>query len=404
MPNENEIRIKIPPIFKPLTNDNRYTVFYGGRGAGKSWAIARYLVVLASCQKVRILCTRELQSSIADSVYRLLTDQIYSLKLDSFYSNGILKNIITSTIGSEFIFKGLSHNIGEIKSLEGVDIVWIEEAQAVSENSWSVLIPTIRKENSRFIISFNTGEEKDPTYQRFVVNPPPNTFPVKVGWQDNPYFPIVLEKERAYHEKNDPDSYQNIWEGFPLSISEAQIFKNKWREDTFEAPENTRFYFGADFGFSNDPSTLLRCYIEGNKLFIDYESYGVGIELNELSDFYKLIPESEKWIIKADNSRPETISHIKKNYGFNISAAKKWAGSVEDGISYLKKFEQIVIHSRCKHMLQEARLYSYKIDKNGEVLPIVIGKHDHCWDAIRYALDSKITNKGINWVDFIGEE
>jgi phage terminase large subunit len=398
----NEIRIKIPYIFKSLAEKKRYSIYYGGRGAGKSWAIARYLVGLAACEKVRILCTREFQSSIADSVYRLLTDQIYSLKLESYYS--ILKNTITSNIGSEFIFKGLSHNIGEIKSLEGVDIVWPEEAQAVSENSWAVLIPTIRKEGSRFIISFNVGEEKDPTYQRFVVNPPPDCISQKVSYKDNPYFPEVLEKERAYHQKVDPDSYENIWEGFPLTISEACIFRGKYREATFEAPENTQFLFGADFGFSNDPSTLIRCFINDKKLYVDYEVYAVGVELNNMDvGFYDQVPESKKWPIKADNSRPETISHIRKNYGYNISAAKKWAGSVKDGITFLKGFEEIVIHSRCKHTLEEARLYSFKIDpKTQLVLPEVNSKHDHCWDAVRYALDGKITNKGFSWVDFVG--
>jgi phage terminase large subunit len=119
--------------------------------------------------------------------------------------------------------------------------------------------------------------------------------------------------------------------------------------------------------------------------------------------FYDQIPESKKWPIKADSARPETISHLRKNYGYNISAAKKWKGSVEDGITFLKGFEEIVIHSRCKHTLEEARLYQYKIDpKTQLVLPVIVDKHNHCWDPIRYALDGKITNKGFSWVDFIG--
>jgi phage terminase large subunit len=409
MENINEIRIQIPEIFQELVKPHRYKSYYGGRGSGKSWAIARVLLAIAAQRKTRVLCTREFQSSIADSVYKLLVDQIHAKdkngnNLFKYYRDGILKNTITSSIGSEFIFKGLNRNIQEIKSLEGVNICWVEEAQSTSEESWKVLVPTIRKENSEVWLSWNTGEEKDPTYQRFVVSPPPDCISQKVSYRDNPYFPAVLEKERAYHQKVDPDSYENIWEGFPLTISEACIFRNKYREATFEAPENTQFLFGADFGFSNDPSTLIRCFINDKKLYIDQEAYRVGVELNNMDvGFYDQIPESKKWPIKADNSRPETISHLKKNYGYNISAAKKWQGSVKDGITFLKGFEEIVIHSRCKHTLEEARLYSYKIDpKTQEVLPEINSKHDHCWDAIRYALDGKITNKGFSWVDFVG--
>lgn len=427
MANANEIRIEIPRIFEELVKPHRYKSYWGGRGGAKSESFARVLLAIAAQRKVRILCTREFQSSIADSVYKLLVDLIYTKdrngnSLLPYYKDGILKNTITSSVGSEFIFKGLSRNIQEIKSLHAIDYCWVEEAQSTSEESWEVLIPTIRhdiKDNNGNVIfeseiwlSWNTRSEKDATYQRFVVNPPPNCISQKVSYLDNPYFPEVLEKERQYLKKVDPDKYQNIWEGFPLTISEACIFRGKYRESTFEAPENTHFLYGADFGFSNDPSTLIRCFINNKKLYIDQEAYRVGVELNEMDvGFYDQVPDSKKWPIKADSSRPETISHLKKNYGYNISAAKKWKGSVEDGIAYLKGFEEIVIHSRCKHTLEEARLYSYKVDtktidpetKQPTILPIVEDKHNHCWDAIRYALDGKITNKGFNWSAFVGE-
>ena len=165
------IKIKIPPAFSDMARFNyRYCVYWGGRGGAKSWAIARFLLAIAAYMKLRILCTRELQTTIADSVYKLLIDQITLLNLTQYYD--ITKTSITSKSGSEFLFKGLKHNINEIKSLEAIDICWVEEAQSTSEHSWMVLIPTIRKEDSKFLVSFNTGEVKDPTYQRFVVNPP----------------------------------------------------------------------------------------------------------------------------------------------------------------------------------------------------------------------------------------
>lgn len=394
-----QIRIKIPPVFKDIHDAHRYWVVFGGRGSAKSWSIARYLVAIAATKKIRILCTRELQSSIADSVYRLLIDTIDILKLHNYYET--TKTSIISSAGSEFLFKGLRHNILEIKSLEGVDVAWIEEAQSVSNESWDILIPTIRKNGSRLLISFNTGEEKDPTYQRFVVNPPDDCITKKVSFRDNPYFPDTLEKERLYLKRIDPEAYEHVWEGNPLSISNACIFKGRWRVDEFEAPQGTRFFLGADWGFSQDPTTLIRSYIVGNKLFIEHEAYGIGVELDEIPELFNSIPLAKDWPIKADNSRPETISYVRKKHNYNITAAKKWAGSVEDGIAYLKKFEEIVIHPRCKHTIEEAKLYSYKLDsKTGEVLPIIVDKHNHCWDAVRYSLDGYIGGK-TNWEDFI---
>jgi phage terminase large subunit len=402
MADEQEIRVKIPPIFKELALPYRYKSFYGGRGSSKSWSYARALLAIAATKKIRVLCTREFQSSIAESVHKLLSTQIEKLGLSKYYN--VQKNSITSSCGSEFIFKGLRFNVQEIKSLEDISIAWVEEAQATSEESWQVLIPTIRSEGSEIWLSWNTGEAKDPTYQRFVVNPPPDCISKKVGWQDNPYFPEVLEKERLYCKRVDYENYLNIWEGEPLKISNANIFKGKYVEAEFEAPEGTRHFFGCDWGFSNDPTTLIRCYIEGKKLFIEYCAYGVGVELDELPQLFDSVPNSKEWPIKADNSRPETISYVKKKHGYKIEAAKKWPGSVEDGIAYLKKFEEIVVHSRCKHVLEEFKLYSYKTDsKTGEILPIIVDKHNHCIDAIRYSLDGLITNKGTNWSAFLGE-
>lgn len=395
------MRVKIPSAFKDMaTFDYRYYVVYGGRGGAKSWSIARFLLTVASFNKLRILCTRELQTTITDSVYKLLCDQITLLGLDAYYT--VTKNSIVSTCGSEFIFKGLRHNINEIKSLEGIDICWVEEAQSASEISWSVLIPTIRKEASCFLISFNTGEEKDPTYVRFVLNPPENCITRKVSYRDNPDFPEVLEKERLYLQRVDIDAYNHIWEGMPLSISNATVFKGKYRVDTFEAPADTRFFHGADWGFSTDPTVLVRCFILGAKLYVDYEAYGVGVELDEIpSLFTNSVPTANKWQIKADSSRPETISYLSNKHGLNVSSAKKWKGCVEDGIAYLKKFEEIVIHPRCVHTIKEMQMYSYKVDpKNGDILPILVGKFDHCIDSLRYSLDGYISGEP-SFADFV---
>lgn len=390
-----EINLEFAPKFEPLFIPARYKVFYGGRGGAKSWEIARALILMASSKKIRVLCAREVQNTIKDSVHKLLKDQIESLGLLPWFT--ITDTSIRSSVGSEFIFKGLRHDVQGVKSTEGVDICWVEEAQTVSSGSWEVLIPTIRKEGSEIWVSFNPLEETDPTYQRFVVSPPDNAVVVEVNYYDNPWFPDVLRQEMEYCKRVDYDAYEHIWLGKPRKISEAVIFSGRYRIDAFDDElwrKADRLFFGADFGFAQDPSTLIRCFILGNKLYIDYEAYGVGVELDEMDQLYDSVPLSRNWPIKGDNSRPETISYMRRK-GFRIEAAAKWSGSVEDGITHLRGFEEIIIHERCKHMAAEARLYSYKVDaKTNEVLPVIVDKHNHCWDALRYSLDGYIQARG----------
>ena len=379
--------------FLPLIQEQaRYKVFYGGRGGAKSWAFARALLVMGLQRKLRVLCCREFQNSIADSVHKLLSDQIGELGFTGRYD--VTQKAITGVNGTEFIFKGLRHNATEIKSLEGVDVAWVEEAQSVSRESWDLLIPTIRKEGSEIWISFNPGRPDDETYQRFVVQPPDDAIVVKVGWRENPWFPDTLRKEMEYCRRVSPDDYQHIWEGEPRILTEAQVFKGRYAIEEFATPDNMRFFHGADWGFANDPTALVRCFIQGERLYIDHEAYGVGVELDETPALFDSIPTARKWAIKADNARPETISFMRKR-GFNISPAKKWAGSVEDGLAVLKSFEKIIIHPRCKHTIEEFNMYSYKVDKNnGDILPVIVDAWNHCIHALRYSLDGYIHGLG----------
>lgn len=208
----SKIQIQIPDAFKGLFEPKRYKVFYGGRGGGKSHAIARALLIKSMQTKTRVLCARELQGSIGDSVHKLLSDVIDSYELNSIFE--VQKaTIINKKNGSEFIFKGLKHNATEIKSTEGIDLVWVEEAERVSQNSWEVLIPTIRKEGSEVWISFNPKHPTDPTYINFVANADDNMLVKKVSWRDNPWFPDTLDLERRRMASNDPKAYNHIWEG-----------------------------------------------------------------------------------------------------------------------------------------------------------------------------------------------
>ena len=686
-----EKRIKIPPAFKGLSaQGKRYKVYYGGRGSGKSWAAAKTLLALGFARPLRILCAREFQRSISDSVHKLLTEQLNEMGLGGFYE--VTRDAIRGVNGTEFIFKGLRANPQEIKSMEGVDICWVEEAQAVSAESWDILIPTIRKENSEIWITFNPLDETDPTFQRFVKNVPDNAIVRKVNYDENPYFPDVLRAEMEWLKKRDYESYLHVWEGEVRRISNALVFGGRFTVEDFETPGNARFYHGADWGFaclvgdtiiptdkgfkllkdieagdmvmtregykkvlhkqsrgikkvygvdcgydiiatgdhriftadgwkqvedlgrteklcmmksslmakfirgiltgntpttsigstegiqSNtqyftgiygnsimerflmavtyiilmairlitalktfyvlqkanikrfitkiswgayllkrcknieqkmgtqkrtgmnaeknlspqrrngggfawsvesllslpmyiknsvrrnagstktqetvkkstlanvaekfllhlltklekpalvnvpinlqsqgeqevfditvengeyfangvlvhncDPTTLIRCFVEGRKLYIDREAWGIGVEIDQTPALFDSVETARKWPIKADCARPETISYMRRQ-GFNVTAAKKWQGSVEDGIEFLKTFD-IVVHPRCKHMIDEFNRYSYKQDKQtGDILPIIVDADNHLCDSLRYAMDGLIKGRGM---------
>jgi phage terminase large subunit len=213
-------------LFEPA----RYKVAYGGRGGAKTWNFGRALLILASERPLRVLCTREIQKSIRESVHQLLRDQIKALGLEGFYE--VLDNEIRGLNGSLFIFAGLRHNVDSIKSKEAVDVVWVEEADTVSAHSWNTLIPTIRKEGSEIWIGFNPGLESSETYQRFVIRPPDSAIVRKVGWQDNPWFPSVLDAERRSLQASDPDAYQWVWEGHPKVTLDGAVFANELRAAT----------------------------------------------------------------------------------------------------------------------------------------------------------------------------
>lgn len=219
------MRVKTPEVFLPLYYPRRYKVLYGGRGGAKSWGIADALLIKAWKDPLLVLCTRELQKSIKESVHALLCNRIAALGLDAEYE--IQNNQIIGRNGSRFIFAGLKHNITEIKSMEGVDICWVEEAEKVTDGSWKTLIPTIRKADSEIWISFNPNLITDATYQRFILQPPPDAWVQKVSWRDNPWFPDVLAKERDYLKEKDYEEYLHVWEGELKTFADGAIYKKQ---------------------------------------------------------------------------------------------------------------------------------------------------------------------------------
>lgn len=385
--------IQIPTAYEALLKPAPIKCYYGGRGGGKSTAFALSLLVLGMQTKKRILCTREIQGSIRDSVHKLLATCIEKNNLEKFYS--VYRDSIRGKNGTEFIFHGLKHDPMQIKSLEGVDITWAEECQTIPAKSWSILTPTVlRAKGSELWLSLNPNLETDPTYQQFIVNQRPNQVTVKVNYDSNPFFTDELKAELEYQKEIDYEEYLHVWEGECKKASQAQIFKNKSEVMDFTAPSDAVFYYGLDWGFSQDPTVVLRCFIYDNCLYIDHEAGGKQVELDSTHKLIDDIPMAKQHIIRADSARPESISFIRRQ-GYKIESVHKWAGSIEDGIEFIRSFRMVYIHSRCLKTAEEFVKYSYKVDRLTEdILPNIVDAHNHYIDALRYALQPMIKRKG----------
>ena len=400
--------IKLPRWSKPLFKPFRYKTLYGGRGSAKSYTVAKVLLLLGVQKKILVLCAREYQNSIADSVHKLLVEQIDVLGLHSEYT--YTNTEIVGKNGTQFIFKGVKTNVQSIKSMVGITHLWVEEAQTVSKESLEILIPTIREPESEIWFTFNPLNEDDPVYKMFVdergePNGREETFCLKVNHKDNPWFPQVLRTEMEHCFATDPDLAEHIWNGGCKLNSDAQIMKGKYEVRAFEVPKKLDHnkteviawngpYFGADWGFSRDPNTLIKFYLdfEAQILYIRNEFYERGVDTEDLPPKWDRIPDSRTTTIRADNSRPETISYMVKK-GFRVEAAKKWSGSVEDGIAFIRSFRKIVIHPDCPQTALEAKKYSFKVDRlTGDVTTTIVDDWNHCFDAIRYGLDPLITS------------
>lgn len=227
---EPVVTLRLPEKMAPIWLPMRYKVMHGGRGGGKSWSVAKVLLAKGADHPLRILCAREVQKSMRDSVHRLLRDQIVALRLESFFE--VLETEIRGANGTVFLFTGLqSHTVDSIKSYEGVDIVWVEEAHGVSKKSWDVLTPTIRKEGSEIWMTLNPDMETDETYQRFIATPSPDTWVCEINWRDNPWFPSVLDKERRKAKRSMlRDDYEHIWEGRARRVSAGAIYRHEMED------------------------------------------------------------------------------------------------------------------------------------------------------------------------------
>lgn len=383
--------LQLPAAFRFLWNETaddgspvRYRCAYGGRGSAKSMSFAIALVLKAAQKPLRILCTREIQGSIKDSVKAEIELAIERSGLGWFYT--VLETEIRGKNGSLFTFAGLRHNATAIKSKAGIDIAWVEEADMVSQVSIDILDPTIRKPGSEIWFTWNPRFETDPVDVMFRTDPPPGSIVRRVNWNDNPWFAETeLVRKLEWDRDRDPDKYAHVWLGEYSRNSEQRVFRN-WRVEAFDTPREARFRFGADWGFAVDPTVLVRCYLDSRTLYVDHCVSEVGCEIDKTPALFDRVPDSRKWPITADSARPETVSYMRRQ-AFKIVSAIKGAGSIEDGVEFLKSFD-IVVHPRCEPVIEELTLYSYKVDaQTGEVLPVLEDKHNNTIDALRYALE-----------------
>lgn len=381
-----EFQIPVAKVFGPLCRPARYKGAHGGRGSAKSQFFADQVILHSLSGKTDIICVRETQNSIAESVKKLLENKIEGHGLGKRFN--VLQTHIESDLGGRISFQGMQNHTAEsIKSLEGYKIAWVEEAQNLSQRSLDLLRPTIRLPESELWFSWNPRFPTDPidVLLRGEVLPP-NAVVVKANYTDNPWFPDVLKDEMEYDRRRDPSKYAHVWLGEYEQNSEKRVFKN-WVVEEFEADEGTVHRLGADWGFSVDPSCLVRCHIKENRLYIDHEAYMIGCEIVNLPDLFDRVPESRKWFITADSARPETISYMRAHGYPRINSAIKGKKSVEEGVAFLQSFD-IVVHPRCKNLIDELSTYSYKVDKHtGVILPILEDKKNHLIDALRYACE-----------------
>lgn len=383
----SQLDIPIAPVFEPLLRPARFKGARGGRGSGKSHFFAQQLVCEAATGHIRAACLREVQGSIKDSSKQLIEDKIARLGLSASFK--ITEREIVGPHDSLFIFRGLqTHTAAGIKSLEGFNRCWIDEAQAISRRSLEIATPTFRALGAEMRFSWNPGRPTDPVEAFFAGREDDLDFAlVTANYMDNPWLPDGLRADMERDRRRDPDRYAHVWLGGYDGRSEARVFRN-WRvEDGLTAPADAVLRFGADWGFAADPTVLVRCWIEGRRLCVDHEGYAVGCAIDATPDLFRSVPGSGDALITADSARPETVDYMRRHGFPKIVPAIKGKGSVEDGVEFLKSFD-IVVHPRCRHVIDELSRYAYRTDRlTGAVLSQLEDKHNHTIDALRYACE-----------------
>jgi len=417
--------IQTPPAFLPLLPPRQFKGARGGRGGSKSHFFAGLLVEEMLSQHTRAACVREVQDSIKDSVKQLIEDKIQTYGAASRFKI-TEREIVSQKTDSLVIFRGLqNHTATSIKSLEGFNRAWYEEAQSLSQKSLELATNTFRKPNTEQWFSWNPDKDDDPVDKFFRENTEkpwglrevgqgdPDFICVEVNYYDNPWFPENLRKNMGRDRARDPEKYGHIWLGGYRKNSDAQVFRN-WKVERFDPPPaGTPLYFGADWGMTIDPTVLVCCFLVGRTLYVWREVWELGCGIDRRGALFdKIDPDwspknaadpnwrsiARKYQITADSAEPQTIDYLFRHGFPKIRPAVKGPNSVEEGVSFLQACD-IVVHPDCKfagksHVVDELTLYSYKTDKKtGQVLPTLEDRENHTIDSLRYALEAVRRNQ-----------
>ncbi len=397
--------IELPPkMVANFAQPAKHRVFKGGRGSAKTRGCALMAAVYGykfaqAGQEGVILASREHLNSLEESSLEEIKGAIRSTPwLAAYYDIGE-KYIRTKNGRVSFAFAGLRHNLDSIKSKARILLNWTDEAENVSEVAWRKLIPTIRgSADAENWISYNPESPDSATHKRFIETPPSKCVITEMNWRDNPWWAQSgLEDVRLDDKRLRPDTYDHVWEGAFLTLTDAQVFAGKFEVDEFEPSRLWDGpYFGLDFGFAQDPTAAVELYVGGNTLYVRRSVGKVKLELDDTPAFIaERMPLIKLHTVRADSARPESISYLSRHGIPNIKGVKKWAGSVEDGVAFIKSFDRVIIHPECDEVAREFRLYSYKVDaRTGDIMAKIVDANNHYIDAIRYALEPMIGGAG----------
>lgn len=410
-PSYRSLDIPVAEVFEPLLQPCRYKGAKGGRAGAKSHFVAEHLIEEAATQHIRCACLRETQLSIKDSVKQLLEDKIAKFELSDLF-HVTEQEISCPSTDSLFVFRGLKKvTAAAIKSMEGFNRAWYEEAQSLSQRSLDIAIYTFRVPGTEQLFTWNPYLITDPVDVMFKENDgDPDFVCVEANWYDNPWLPDDIYRDMARDRKRDYDKYLHIWEGQYLRNSEARVFQN-WRVLPFHSPDRAFFNHGADWGFSIDPTVLIRNFFgdfhngiavpnpRGSTLFIDHEAYQVGVEIDHTPRFFDQLVKidgkpdlrysgvARAYPIIADSSNPQAISYLRRNNYPKIRASVKGAGSIKEGVKFLQNYD-IVVHPRCKRTIDELDHYLYEMDPMTNLVTSVLPKKkNHVIDALRYSVE-----------------
>ena len=400
----NRVRYEYPRVFHPLFEVGRgmrTVVLHGGRGSGKSWALAAYLVQRAALEKLFILCARQYQNSIADSVLSLLEATIRQQGLTDLFKVGRTTITCPST-GSVFIFRGLQTNPQSVRSLEGLDACWVEEGQTISALALRSLVPTMRKANSQILISMNPVNEDDAVWERYLSKwweaegkgvpyvPPEDTLLIRANHNHNPFFTDELRKEMEWDYERDPLLADHIWGGIPHGRLDRLIFPPGTYEvgEAPDVPDLGRPLFGVDIGHTIDASAILKVYRPDERtLYVDDERYAWKLDSYSIPRFLKSMPGASDHVITSDWQWREIHQMLRTEHGLTMHHAVKGPHSVHEGLMFIKG-HRVIINPRCRNLLKECSHYGYEVDKTtDEVKPKIDDSWNHGWDAVRYAIE-----------------